>query len=96
MCTYSQYYMGNLVIREFPFKIYKNMTYKVISKNILSHFCTVYDHLILVILFKNRHKDFFACLASMHALGRGPFNNYVDKIRVGGVKKCLFLSTLKV
>ena len=44
----------------------------------------MYDHLILVILFKNRHKDFFACLANKHALGRGPFNNYVDKMRWGG------------
>ena len=27
---------------------------------------------------------------------KGAFNNYVDKMRGGGVKKCLFLSTLKV
>mgnify|MGYP001209022383 CR=1 FL=1 len=26
----------------------------------------------------------------------GAFNNYVDKIRGEGVKKCLFLSTLRV
>ena len=28
--------------------------------------------------------------------GKGPFNNCVDKIRGEGVKKCLFLSTLRV
>ena len=27
---------------------------------------------------------------------KGAFNNYVDKIRGEGVKKCLFLSTLRV
>ena len=27
---------------------------------------------------------------------QGPFNNYGDKMRGGGVKKCLFLSTLRV
>ena len=27
--------------------------------------------------------------------GKGPFNNYVDKMR-GGSQKCLFLSTLRV
>ena len=27
---------------------------------------------------------------------KGPFNNYVDKMRGEGVKKCLFLSTLRV
>ena len=27
---------------------------------------------------------------------KGPFNNYVDKIRGQGLKKCLFLSTLRV
>ena len=26
----------------------------------------------------------------------GPFNNYVDKMREEGLKKCLFLSTLRV
>ena len=29
-------------------------------------------------------------------IGKGPFNNYVDKMRGEGVKKCLFLSTLRV
>ena len=30
-------------------------------------------------------------------LGKGPFNNYVDKLMGGeGVKKCLFLSMLSV
>ena len=33
-----------------------------------------------------------ACMA--HA--KGPFNNYVDKMKEEGVKKCLFLSVLKV
>ena len=27
---------------------------------------------------------------------KGAFNNYVDKMRGEGVKKCLFLSTLRV
>ena len=27
---------------------------------------------------------------------RGPFNNYVEKMRGEGVKKCLFVSTLRV
>jgi hypothetical protein len=27
---------------------------------------------------------------------KGPFNNYVDKMRVEGVKKCLFLSIFRV
>ena len=27
---------------------------------------------------------------------KGPFNDYVDKMRGEGVKKCLFLSTLRV
>ena len=29
-------------------------------------------------------------------LPKGAFNNYVDKMRGEGVKKCLFLSTLRV
>ena len=28
--------------------------------------------------------------------GRGPFNNYVDKMREEGGQKCLFLSTLRI
>ena len=32
----------------------------------------------------------------MFDLGWGPFTNYVDKMRGEGVKKCLFLSTLRV
>ena len=27
---------------------------------------------------------------------KGPFNNYVDKMRGEGVRKCLFLSTLRI
>ena len=29
-------------------------------------------------------------------LGKGPFNNYVDKMRGGGGQKCLFFSTFRV
>ena len=52
---------------------------------------------------KNGQKkfDFIEFLSSSDAISRwsvwvlakGLFNNYVDKMRGGGVKKCLFLST---
>ena len=48
-----------------PVNIQKHDVFRHFHEN----FCTTYDHLILVFLFKNRHKDFFACLASEHALG---------------------------
>ena len=38
-----------------------------------------------------RNRDFFLVNFDM-----GPFNNYVDKMRRDGVKKCLILSTLMV
>ena len=34
--------------------------------------------------------------AESEKIFKGPFNNYVDKMRGEGVKKCLFLSTLMV
>ena len=45
---------------------------------------------------KNTIKDsvFFNCNRDFDV--KGSFNNYVDKMREEGVKKCLFLSTLRL
>ena len=49
---------------------------------------------IVMICFDIFRFDSVHKLYNLHTWG--PFNNYVDKMRGEGVKKCLFLSSLRV